>query len=267
MSRKQHSIGMFDSGMGGLTVMRELQNKLPKESIIYFGDTARIPYGGKSPETIVRFSIENSIFLMEKDIKLLVVACNTASSYAIPKLRKIFNIPVIDVIQPGAEKAAQVTKNQRIAVLGTKATVHSNAYEVEIKKILPQAHVHSIACPLFVPLVEERFLNHHATKLIVEDTLKPLQNQNIDTIVLGCTHYPVLKDLIQEVMGPQVTIVDSASTCADKVAAILEAEKLAHQHENPEHAFYVSDDPEKFKTLGKDFLGKSIAHVNSTNFS
>lgn len=256
-------IGMFDSGIGGLTVMQQLIHKLPYESIIYYGDTARIPYGGKSRETIVRYSIENTIFLLEKNIKLLVVACNTASALALPKLREIFNIPVIGVVEPGAEKAISVTKSKRIGVLGTKGTIESGAYQNEIKRLLPDAVVVAKACPLFVPLVEEKFLEHEATKLIVKEYLAPLKQENIDTLLLGCTHYPLLRHLIEEEIGSHVTVVDSANTCSEKVAQILIEKKIGHDDQKSAfHEYFVSDDPTKFKALAEKLFGHCIDQVS-----
>lgn len=250
-------IGIFDSGFGGLTVMKKIKEKCPSESIVYFGDTARVPYGGKSPETIVRYSIESAIFLMEQQIKVLVIACNTSAAYSVDRLRNIFNIPVIEVIGPGAERAVSVTRTGKIAVLGTKATILSGAYQREISKRLPSARIYPIYCPLFVPLCEEKFIDHPATKLIVQEYLKEIKNTEVDTVLLGCTHYPVLAALIQEEMGPAVTIVDSASTCADHLAELLYNNALRSSSE-PQDQFYVSDDPDKFKLIGEHFLGEKI---------
>jgi glutamate racemase len=254
---------MFDSGVGGLTVLREMMGLLPNEKMIYFGDTARIPYGEKSAEIIVRYSLENAIFLMEKKIKILVIACNTASAYALEKVQQIFNIPVIGVIKPAVERLVKVTKNQRVAVLGTRGTIHSGVYQKEIKEKLPHVDLKAIACPLFVPLVEERFLSHQATKIVIEEYLRPLKGQGIDTILLGCTHYPLLKEMIQEEVGMNTTIIDSASSCAEKVRELLALHALSSPvpHENNCH-YYVSDDPEKFRRLGSEFLGKAISSVS-----
>ncbi len=245
--------------------MRQVMKQLPHESIIYLGDTARVPYGEKSKETIIRYSIENSIFLMDKSIKLLVVACNTASAYSLEKLRKIFNIPVLGVIEPGAKRAAAVTKNQRIAILGTKGTISSGCYQAEIKKLIPQAELFPLACPLFVPLVEEGFFRHSAAELVVKEYLKPLKDKAIDTLLLGCTHYPFLKDLIQAEVGRQVTIIDSASTCAEEIQHTLAAQQqLAHKIGQPSYEYFVSDDPERFKKNGELFLGQPIPYVSAT---
>ena len=257
MDKQRLPIGVFDSGIGGLTVLQQLIEALPSEDLLYFGDTARVPYGGKSRETIVRYAVESAIFLLEQRIKLLVIACNTVSAYALDKLRHIFNIPVVGVIEPGAAKAAKTSRTGHIGVLGTRATIHSNAYQDEIRKQLPTSEVTSIACPLLVPFVEEVYLHHPALSLIIRDYLQPLkQKQEIDTLVLGCTHYPLLLPLIQEEIGPQITIVDSASTCAEQVAALLTALNLANtQSLSPTYKYFVSDDPHKFKTVGQLLLG------------
>lgn len=259
---KEHSIGVFDSGVGGLTVMRQIMQKMPNESIIYFGDTARIPYGSKSKETIIRYSIENTIFLLQKNIKLLVVACNTATAQALDKLQQIFNIPIIGVIEPGAEEACRASKNQRIAVLGTRGTIKSGAYQREIQKRLPNSAVFPVACPLFVPLVEERFYHHPASELIVKEYIQPLLKNGVDTVLLGCTHYPLLKEQIQVIVGHDVTLVDSAMTCANKVVDILQGYNgEANERSKPTYSYYVSDDPENFRLSGKEFLGNMIDHV------
>lgn len=254
-------IGVFDSGVGGLTVMQQLMKTLPNESIIYFGDTARVPYGGKSRDTVIRYCIENTIFLMEQNIKLLVIACNTADALAISKLRQIFNIPIVGVIEPGAERAAQTTISKRLAVLGTKGTIRSGAYQEEILRLLPEAHVIAQACPLFVPLVEEHYLHHGATKLIIKEYLTPLKHHQIDTILLGCTHYPILKHLIQEEMGPTIKLVDSASSCAEKVAAMLKQYHLESTQSEATYKYHVTDDAQKFSEIAHTVFGQPITHV------
>ena len=201
-------IGIFDSGVGGLTVVKEIFKALPNEKIIYLGDTARVPYGTKSEQTIKRFSIENARFLKKFHVKLIVVACNTASSIALPVLRKRFRIPIVGVIRPGARKAEAVTRNGRIGVIATPTTVRSNAYKKEIKRISGDKKVISRACPLFVPLAEEGWLNGKITLDIVKKYLGPLTRKKIDTLVLGCTHYPLLRSVISKVAGKDVRIVD-----------------------------------------------------------
>lgn len=255
------SIGIFDSGVGGLTVMQQLMSVLPCERLIYFGDTARVPYGNKGVETIVRYSIENTISLLEKNIKLLVVACNTASAVALPKLRQLFNIPIIGVIDPGAQRAVAVTNNQRIAVLGTKRTIQSEAYQKAIHKLTPHAYILPIACPLFVPLVEERWHDHPASRLIIQEYLSPIHEQNIDTILLGCTHYPLLSSLIRQEIGEKIYIVDSASTCAHQVLKLLVEKQQLSPVLQGQHQYYVSDDPEKFHLLAESLFSHSPLSV------
>ncbi len=260
--RKSQPIGIFDSGIGGLTVMQELMQRLPNENLIYFGDTAHLPYGDKSQETIIQYSIENAIFLIEQNIKLLVVACNTASAYALEKLQKLFSIPILGVIEPGAENAVKATKSNCIAVLGTKGTIKSGAYQREIKKRQPQISVISIACPLFVPLVEERFIHHPAAALIVKEYLTPLKHHPIDTVLLGCTHYPLLKANIMQELGAGISVVDSASTCATKVTELLKDQHLQNSTNIKGNIqYFVSDDPHKFQALGSDLLGIPIEKV------
>ena len=259
---KEDHIGMFDSGMGGLTVFREIKRRLPSESIIYFGDTARLPYGEKSGETVLRYSIENAIFLMERKIKALVIACNTAAAVSVDKLRSIFNIPVIGVIEPGAERAVSSSSSGRIAVLATKGTVNSGAYQMAIRQLRPDAEVFAIPCPLLVPLIEEGMISHPATRLILTDYLQPLRDQSIDTILLGCTHYPALASLLQELVGPEISIVDSATTCAEKLSDLLIQQELSQEASHRgSYQFFVSDSPDKFRILGKYFLDESLSEV------
>lgn len=266
--QSSNSIGLFDSGIGGLTVMQQLLKVLPEEHFIYFGDTARLPYGDKSSETIIRYSLENAEFLLEKKIKLLVVACNTASAYAIDHLQQRLSIPVIGVVEPGADSAVQASRTGRIAVLGTRATVQSQAYQKAISMRDPGAVVIPLACPLFVPLVEEHFMDHPATRMIVEQYLKPLKEQRVDTVLLGCTHYPLLKDTIRHVMGNDVAIVDSALSCAETVKALLHEQGLkAPKKTHEEHHYYVSDDPRKFQILGESFLGMPLAQVRKVDLA
>lgn len=261
----QKAIGIFDSGIGGLTVMKEITMLLPHENIVYFGDTARVPYGAKSPETIIRYSIENTNFLLKQNIKVLVIACNTASAYAMQRIEKLLNIPMIEVIEPGAEKAVEMTKNKRIAVLGTRATIQSGAYQKKIQSKLEGSFILPISCPLFVPLVEEDFISHPAAKMIIKEYLAPLKKENIDTVLLGCTHYPLLKEMIQEEVGLSVEVVDSASVLAEKLKSLLMVEKLHNDVLSAAfHNYYVSDDPDKFASLGSKFLGCQLKNVSLT---
>ena len=254
-------IGVFDSGVGGLTVLQQLMLILPHERFIYFGDTARVPYGNKSCQTIIRYSIENTIFLLEKDIKFLVIACNTASSLALSKLRQYFKLPIVGVIDAGAKKAVSISKKQRIAVLGTNGTIQSGAYQTAILKISPKAHILPIACPLFVPLVEEGWHDHEVARLVVKQYLYSIKSENIDTILLGCTHYPLISDLIQQEAGKEVEIVDSALTCAMETADLLQQHQLASPILLGKHEFYVSDDPAKFHSHAERLFSLSLGQV------
>ncbi|MBX9741991.1 MAG: glutamate racemase [Chthoniobacterales bacterium] len=227
LQRNANPIGVFDSGVGGLTVLAALRRLLPHENFIYLGDTARVPYGGKSKETIMQYSQEIADFLLTKKIKLLVVACNTASALAMPSLKKLYSIPVQGVIEPGAGAALMATKNRMIGIIGTKATITSNAYRQAIHDLQPTVNVFSKACPLLVPLIEEEGLfEHHITHALLSHYLHPMLAQQIDTLVLGCTHYPLLKKMITEIVGPQVTLVDSAENCALAVQSLLASNHL-----------------------------------------
>lgn len=263
---KNKPIGVFDSGIGGLTVYKALKEKLPNEKVIYLGDTARLPYGTKSKETIIKFSDGNALFLLTKSVKLIVVACNSASSYAIPYLQDKFDIPILGVIEPGAEAAVRYSKN-KIGVIGTAATIKSGAYEKSIKEKKPGAEVVSKACPLFVPLVEEGWIDHKVTRLVIEEYLLPLKDRGIDTLVLGCTHYPVLKGVIADVLGTDIMLVDSALTAAEKVFSILKSLGWIGDGKNRgEDEFYVTDFPDRFKKVGEIFLNRKIDKVTAAAF-
>lgn len=260
-------IGVFDSGIGGLTVTRELMKKLPNEKIIYFGDTARVPYGTKSKKTIVRFSLENILFLLEKKVKLVVVACNTSTSLALPVIKKHFNIPLIGVIEPAVKLAVKITKSGRIGVIGTRATIESKAYEKKIKQHDGSFKVFSKACPLFVPFVEEGWLNNAAIRDVAKIYLEDLKRANIDTLILGCTHYPLLKKVISDYLGAHVRLVDSGVEVAEEVKEILNEHCLAAPRTKrpPAAMFFVSDEPSRFQKLGKRFLGNHIKNVLRVN--
>lgn len=248
------AIGIFDSGVGGLTVLKKLIHTLPQEHFIYFGDTARLPYGEKSRETIINYSNENTAFLLQKNIKLLVVACNTASSQALPNLTQTFSIPIVGTITPSVDLALEKSKNKRIAVIGTRGTISSKAYEKAILTKCPSAFVLSIACPLLVPLIEEQMADHLSTKLILNDYLKAVKEQNIDTLILGCTHYPLLTHLIQSTLGDFVQIIDCADALATTVKNTLQTQDIEGKHQNSACQFFVSDDPPKFERIGQKFL-------------
>lgn len=260
------AIGIFDSGVGGLTVLRELNRLLPQEDTIYFGDTARVPYGTKSPETVTRYASEITSFLVKRDIKLLVVACNTASAVALPHLKKMFPIPVVGVIEPGAQRAVTASASGRIGVIGTAGTVRSSAYTRAIKRRNPDAVVFTKACPLFVPLAEEGWVDNQVARLTAQTYLEDLKTAQIDTLVLGCTHYPLLKTLIADVMGNSVSLVDSAAETALTVAAILKEKKLLRpESEAGNHSYYVSDIPAGFISVGNRFLGGKLGDVYQVN--
>lgn len=259
---QQKAIGVFDSGVGGLTVVKELIRQLPGENIVYFGDTARVPYGTKSKDTIIKFSVENVKFLLKFDVKLIVVACNTASSIALSSLMFHFKIPIVGVIRPGAKEAVRLTKNKRIGVIGTKTTIQSESYEDEIKRYDKSIKVISRSCPLFVPLVEEGLIRDSVTKEMAQRYLKPLKEAKVDTLILGCTHYPLLKCIIKDVMGSGVNLVDSAHQTAKEVRGLILEKGLANSSKGiPRHDFYVSDEPDNFIKIGRRFLGKALKHV------
>ena len=256
------AIGIFDSGVGGLTVLKEVVRALPQEDTIYLGDTARVPYGTKSPETVVRYSRQIARYLLQRDIKLLVVACNTASAVALAALQQEFSIPIVGVIEPGARAAADATRSGKVGVIGTAATVASSAYTKAIKRINPDIEVISRACPLFVPLAEEGWVDNEVARLTAKSYLGDLKQHGVDTLVLGCTHYPILKSVIAEVMGPGVTLVDSAEQTALTVARILsEQELLRPKGEQGNHHYYVTDIPAGFIRVGNRFLGGELGDV------
>ena len=252
-------IGVFDSGVGGLTVVSRLEEFLPGEDIIYFGDTARVPYGTKSKETVTRFSVENVEFLMQKDVKLVVVACNTASSLSLDFLKRCFRVPIIGVIEPGAKAAVSVTRNNRIGVVGTRATIASGAYEKAIRKLSPKNRVFTQSCSLFVPFVEEGWIDKDVTRRVAAEYLGPIRKARIDTLILGCTHYPILKSVIQGVMGKGVMLVDSAKEVAKEVKAVLDSNGLLKKSAGPgRRTFFVSDEPVHFIKTAERFLKKRI---------
>lgn len=257
-------IGVFDSGIGGLTVLKEIRHHLPGESLIYFGDEARFPYGIKSAETVVRFSNEIADYLVRLDIKMLVVACNTATACALGNLRERLPIPVIGVLMPGAYAAARATVTGRVGVIGTQGTVNSGVYARLIRNIRPGTEVFAKACPLFVPLVEEGRLTGEITRLVAQEYLAPLKAEDIDTLVLGCTHYPLLKKTIGEVMGPGVRLIDSAHETAQEVRRVLDKQDMASGSAGPASVrYFVTDAPERFKTIGESFLEYGIEKVET----
>ncbi len=260
------AIGIFDSGVGGLTVLKAVIKALPQEDTIYLGDTARVPYGTKSPETVTRYSHEITSFLVKRDIKLLVAACNTASSVSLDSLKKRFDLPIVGVIEPGARRAACETRSGKVGVIGTEGTIRSSAYTKAIKRINPEIEVITRPCPLFVPLAEEGWVDNEVAKLTARIYLEGLQNDGVDTLVLGCTHYPILKPVIAETMGPGVKLVDSAEETARTVAEILGNENLLRpSSEKGNHHFFVTDVPAGFIRVGNRFLGGKLGDVHQVS--
>lgn len=255
-------IGVFDSGIGGLTVVHELQMKLPNEDIVYLGDTARLPYGTKSPDTVLRFSRENLAFLKSKNVKMIVIACNTASSNALPRLLEEESLPLVGVLRPGAIAAARTTKVKRVGVIGTTATIRSGAYESALYEIDPNIKIWSQACPLFVPLVEEGWHEEEITYLAARRYLDPMKEFGADTLILGCTHYPMLKSVISSVVGSHVKLVDSAYETATEVEKILESRGLRSDLcESGKITVYVTDIPYLFREVGERFLRKPMEKI------
>jgi glutamate racemase len=256
------SIGVFDSGIGGLSVVKHLFKQLPRESVVYFGDTARVPYGTRSIETIRRYALECTQFLMSYHVKYIVVACNTVSSVAMEDIRGLFGKPVIGMIEPGVRAAVNATRNGRIAVIGTKATIASESYKKAIHSINPELQVFSQACPLFVPLVEEGMLEGSIPESIVRFYLEPLLKENIDTLVLGCTHYPLLKPVIQKAAGDSVRLIDSGEAAAiETKTQLLELGLEIKESALPVHQFFVSDRVANFEKISAAFLGKRLPGI------
>ena len=261
------AIGVFDSGIGGLTVYKALKERMPNEKVIYLGDTARLPYGTKSAEAIIKFSEDNALFLLDRSIKIIVVACNSASSYAVSPLQDKLDIPVLGVIDPGAEAAVKWSKNC-IGVIGTTATISSKAYEHSILGKKPDAKIIARDCPLFVPLVEEGWITHEVTRLVASEYLLPLKEQGIDSLVLGCTHYPVLKGVISSVLGDSIKLIDSAEVTAEKVNTILQSLGWLNDSRlvgSQPDEFFVTDFPERFKKVGEIFLNRKIEKVQTAS--
>ena len=258
-------IGVFDSGVGGLTVAREIMRQLPNESIVYFGDTARVPYGSKSKETVTKFSEQIIRFLKTKDVKAIVVACNTASAFALPEISKETDIPIIGVVDPGAYAANKTTVNGRIGIIATEGTVMSDTYAKVLKGINPKLQVFSKACPLFVPLVEEGWLYDSVTYEIADRYLHDLMSYNIDTLVLGCTHYPLIRRTIQQVVGDDVTLINPAYETAKALEKVLVDNGLSAENRKAEHKFYVSDSVSKFRTFALGILPCSVDYVECVN--
>lgn len=264
------AIGVFDSGLGGLTVAHAIMRQLPTESLLYFGDTARVPYGPKSPDTVRRYSSEIASFLLEEGVKAIVVACNTATAHALPQLRDELPVPVIGVVEPGARAAVKASRSGRIGVIATAGTIRSGAYVRAIHAEDPDAQVTALACPLFVPLVEEGWTNHEAAYVIAREYLRPFMHGEVDTLVLGCTHYPLLKQLIGETVGREIRLIDSAEETALDTSRMLAENGLATSegadHGIGSYRFVASDDPQQFLSLGQRFFGDTIEHVEIRTF-
>jgi len=256
-------IGIFDSGIGGLTVFSELQKLLPLEDFVYLGDTARVPYGTKSSEMVLHYSQHNVKFLLEKKVKMVVVACNTASAFALLELQKYYPIPIIGVIDPGAQGAMKTSQKNRIGVIGTEGTIRSDAYAKTILRKNPKTFVVSTPCPLFVPLVEEGWLEGEVTEQVASIYLKKIISEKVDTLILGCTHYPLLKRTLKKVVGNSIQLIDSAEETALETKHILEENKILRKENlQPTGQFFVTDSPERFRRVGELFLKTPIQKVN-----
>ncbi len=260
-------IGIFDSGIGGLTVVKELIKLLPDENLIYFGDTARIPYGTKSRRLIQQYALEDAYFLLQYDIKLLVVACNSASSLALSVLQERLDIPVIGVVIPGAQAAVDLSLNKRIGVIGTAATINSGAYSAQIKRLMPDAKIIGQPCPLLVPLVEEGWLDDYVTQLTLKKYLHDMMKEDIDTLILGCTHYPLLEPAIRKVVGSEKHLIDSGRETAKAVKEVLMKEDMLNMKgKTAQNKFFVSDIQEKFAEVGSRFLGQPLQNIERIDF-
>ena len=259
MPNNESAIGVFDSGIGGLTVLQKIIETLPKENTVYLGDTARAPYGTKSVETVLRYSFENTEFLVQKGVKAVVVACNTSTAIALTQLRDSLSIPVIGVIEPGVRRAIKSTKNKKVGVIGTEATIQSGAYTRALKEADGGVEVYSRACPLFVPLVEEGWTDNDVVEMTVKAYLGSLKQSGIDALILGCTHYPLLKKAIREFIGNAVRLVDSAEETAREVENTLKKAVLTRRNGKGIHSFFVTDAPDRFIEVGRRFLGEKVA--------
>lgn len=256
-------IGLFDSGIGGLSVARQVMQMLPNENIVYFGDTARVPYGTKSPETVIGYSLQAAAFLRSQGVKLIIIACNTASAVALQAVQLASDVPVIGVIQPGAAAAVMVTRNSRVGVIGTQGTVQSLAYQNAITDIVSSISVLAQPCPLFVTLAEEGHIYHPGTLIFAREYLHPLLRQSIDTLILGCTHYPLLQPSISEVCGTAVTLIDPGIATAQEAFRLLEASNMLNTSSSlPRYEYYLTDLPLKFIEVGERFLGRKLDHVH-----
>ena len=257
-------IGVFDSGLGGLTVAKAIKEKLPNENIVYLGDTARVPYGNKSTLLVTGYATQITNFLLGENAKLIVVACNTASALALPALQSEFLVPILGVIIPGSQAAVHATRNKHVGVIGTTATINSNAYTQALREIESSIQITTQACPLFVPLVEEGWLNGPVPSEITASYLKNINVENVDTLILGCTHYPLLKPMIQDIVNDNTVLIDSAETVAEEVAIILIEKKMSADSSNKGLLkCFVTDSPVQFENIAKRFLGYSLNNVQT----
>lgn len=260
---KNKAIGVFDSGVGGLTIIKEIMKELPNENIVYFGDTARVPYGPRSSETITKYTFQSINFLLEQDIKAIVIACNTASARSLKKAQERYNIPIIGVIKPGAKAAVESTQNNRIGVIGTEGTINSNAYTFEIEELNPDISISTRACPLFVPIAEEGWSNSDVAKLTAQTYLNVFNEEDIDTLVLGCTHYPLLEETIKKVLKKQIRLVNPAIETTKALREMLcEKGLLRETNELGTYRYFVSDRPNNFSKVGERFLNREIRGIS-----
>lgn len=260
------AIAVFDSGIGGLTVFKEVVEQLPGEDIVYFGDTARIPYGTRSKETVIKYVMQSINFLMTKDIKAIVIGCNTASALALYEAQMEFDIPIVGVVEPGARAAVNSTTNNTIGIIGTEGTINSNSYQETIRNMLPSAEIIGVACPLFVPIVEEGWENSDVADLAAKKYLLELKEHNIDTLIMGCTHYPALRYTLAKLMGDRVELVNPAYETAKLIKNVLKEKLILNEKiDNGIYRYYVSDDPEKFKRVGGNIIRRQISIVEKVN--
>ncbi len=252
-------IGVFDSGLGGLTTVKELKKVLPNENIVYFGDTGRVPYGSRSEETIVKYVIDDINFLMSYDIKMIIIACGTASTVALPIVKNMYDVPMVGVVEPSVKKAISATKNKNIGVIGTSGTINSGKYVQKIRENDKSINVFTNACPLFVPIVENGYADTEVAKMVAQDYLNPLIEKDIDTLILGCTHYPILKNTVKDIMGDKVELVDSGAETAKYVSKFLtDNDMLADKKQDKQYMYFVSDNASNFSKIAGVFLEESI---------
>ncbi len=262
----ERPIGVFDSGVGGLSIAEAIFERLPNESVIFFGDTARVPYGNKSPDTLRRFAIEDAAFLMSKGVKAIVVACNTIASLGLEHLEERFDVPIVGVIEPSARAAVAATRNERIGLIGTRATVATGAYETAIQEINENVRVWASACPLFVPLIEEGWTNNMVADIVIDENMRPFEGRGIDTLVLGCSHYALMRVALQRHCGVDVTLIDNAGPTAEELERrLVAAAELRSNGPEPHHEFYVSDLSSNFSQIAEVFLGERVEAVQQVS--